>query len=424
VPTRFEIFYEPYGRRFDVQVFPTTDGGLATYGRDITEQWHANEMLLDADRRKDRFLATLAHELRNPLAPVRNAVKLLQLKGTADPDIRWAHTVMERQVDHLTRLIDDLMDVSRISHDRLELRPTRVRLADVIAGAVESCRPIMDAHRHQLSISLPSEHVYLKADAVRLAQVFVNLLTNAAKYTQDAGRIVVTATLEGGDIVVRIADSGVGFDRDEARRLFEMFYQGRDVLGRQHGGLGVGLALAQHLVKLHSGSIAAASGGRGRGSEFTVRLPIASEQETQDATEMLSPRAWSPLAGHRVLIVDDNEDAAASLGVLFQLASAEVHLAHSGAQSLAVASRCKPEVILLDIGLPDLSGYEVAREIRQASWSTRTVLIALTGWGQPEDRERSGAAGFDRHLVKPAQPDELMACVLDALTEKGTETRH
>src|SRR5262245_19500386 len=194
-----------------------------------------------------------------------------------------------------------------------------------------------------------------------------------------------------------------------------MFYHGRDILGRQHGGLVVGLALAQHLVKLHGGTIAASSSGRGRGSEFTVRLPMASDQDVEDATAVRSPRAWSPLAGHRVLIVDDNEDAAAWLGVLFQLASAEVYLAHSGAQALAVAARFKPEVILLDIGLPDLSGYEVAREIRQSSWATRAALIALTGWGQPEDRERSVAAGFDRHLVKPAQPDELMACVLDAL---------
>jgi PAS domain S-box-containing protein len=378
--------------------------GTAT---DVDELRRAQEVLRLADRRKDEFLATLAHELRNPLAPVRNAVQLLRLKGSTEPEAQWAHVVIERQVDHFTRLIEDLMDVSRISHNKLELRKARVTLNEVISGAIESARPLIEAHGHDLSVDLPRQPLYLDGDTIRLAQVFMNLLTNAAKYTPQGGEIRLVASREGSDVVVRVRDTGIGIAPNQLPHVFEMFYQTEDVLKRTHGGLGIGLALVRYLVELHGGTVTAQSAGPGHGSEFTVRLPLSADQ-LRASPAPLAGEFRAQLQGRRVLVVDDNEDAAASLSLLIRLAGAEVHTAHDGQQAIELAGRIEPEIALLDIGLPTVNGYDVARSIRGTSWGRNAVLIALTGWGQEDDRERSREAGFNHHLVKPVSPESVV----------------
>ena len=408
VPVTFETFYEPYQRYFENDLFPTADGGLASYARDVTERRRAMEILRDTDRRKNQFLATLAHELRNPLAPVRNAVQLLRLKGKTEPEVQWAHAVIDRQVDHLTRLIEDLMDVSRISHNKLELRNGRVTLSEVVAGAIESSRPLIEANLHKLSVTLPKEPVFLEADAIRLAQVFMNLLTNAANYTPPGGEITLGASKEGSEVVVRISDTGIGLSADQLPRLFEMFFQTDDVLQRAHGGLGIGLAIVRHLVTLHGGTVTARSAGVGRGSEFTVRLPLSPDQTDVRPPSALRAPSRPGLQGRRVLVVDDNKDAAVSLSTLLEIAGAETHMAHDGEEAVALAKRLEFDVALLDIGLPKMNGHEVAREIRKRSWGSAAVIIALTGWGQAEDRALSREAGFDHHLVKPVGLEELL----------------
>ena len=377
----------------------------------------AQLLLGDSDRRKNEFLATLAHELRNPLAPVRNAVEILRTPGTQPGEAQWAHAVIDRQVDHLTRLIDDLMDVSRITHDKLELRKSPTTLQEIVSGAVESSRHAIDESRHRLKIELPDESIHLDADAIRLVQVFMNLLTNAAKYTPPGGRITLTAVCEGPEVVVRVADTGVGIAPDHMPHLFEMFYQTEEVRQRSKEGLGIGLALVRHLVRLHGGTVDVESAGRGEGSVFTVRLPLATEPAVAAPRGAVAPDRSQRLRSRKALVVDDNTDAAESLGFLLRFEGAEVETAHDGDEALTVAERVKPDLVLLDIGLPKRNGYDVAREIRGFEWGAQSVIIAMTGWGQPHDRARSREAGFDHHLVKPVSLDTILDLVDDPSRE-------
>ena len=364
--------------------------------------------LKDADQRKDEFLATLSHELRNPLAPLRNAAQLLRVEEAAEPERRWARGVIERQVDSLTRLIDDLMDISRINRNNLELRTQRVELAEVINAAAESSRPLIEERGHELTITLPSQPVYLDGDLVRLAQVFLNLLNNAAKYTEPGGRIWLTGELEGSDVVVRVKDTGVGIPTEELPRVFDMFFQGHRSLERSQGGLGVGLALVQRLVELHRGHVKVTSEG-GKGSEFTVCLPSLAETPTaMQSREPDDTRQAGSTTVRRILVVDDNRDSADSLAMLLSVNGNDVSTAYDGVEALDSAQRWRPDVVLLDIGMPKLNGYDTCRRIRAEPWGQRLVLIALTGWGQEQDKRRTEDAGFDAHVVKPVDPSALL----------------
>jgi PAS domain S-box-containing protein len=365
--------------------------------------------LKEADRRKDEFLATLAHELRNPLAPLRNAAELLRFETPAERELHWGRDVIERQVDSLTRLIDDLLDISRINRNKLELRTQRVGLAEVIAMAVESSRPLIDERRHALTVDLPSPPVYLDGDLVRLAQVFLNLLNNAAKYTEPGGRIWLIGEQQGSDVVVRVKDTGVGIPAEKLSSVFELFFQVDGSLERSQGGLGIGLSLVRRLVELHGGRVKAHSEGVGKGSELTVCLPALAEMPTampsREPDDNRRPRSTS---ARRVLVVDDNRDSADSLAMLLGLSGNDVATAYDGLEALEVAERLRPDVVLLDIGMPKLNGYETCRRIRAEPWGQRMVLIALTGWGQEQDRRRTGDAGFDAHVVKPVDPNALL----------------
>lgn len=374
---------------------------------DITEQRRLEESLRDADRRKDEFVATLAHELRNPLAPVRNAVRILLEQEFADSETRWALDVIERQVQQMVRLLEDLLDASRISHNKLILRKERTDLETVLTSAVESSRFLIDAAGHELTVSLPRDPVYLDADPVRLAQVFANLLNNAAKYTDDGGHIEVAAEVRGDQVLVTVKDDGVGIAPDLIPRIFEIFTQDEGVSERSDGGLGIGLALVRGLVALHGGSVEAHSAGNGKGSEFAVRLPLAAAP----SSVARAPRAADQPGKARrlrLLIADDRADNADTLALLLRTMGHEVHTAYDGEEAVRTAAEVRPEAILLDIGMPNLNGYEASRKIRQQPWARDTVLIALTGWGQADDRRRSEDAGFDHHLVKPLELSELL----------------
>ena len=373
--------------------------------------------LEDADRRKNRFLATLAHELRNPLAPVRNAVQLLRMKRSPDPEVQWAESVIERQVSYLSRLIEDLMDVSRISYGKLELRKERVALTEIVASAIEGGRPMIEGQNHELRVRLPNEPLVLDADPVRLAQVLLNLLTNAAKYTPPGGVITLSAEREGSDVLLRVSDTGVGLAPDQRPHLFEMFFQTEE-LERTQGGLGIGLALVRHLVELHGGTVTAHSEGTDRGSEFRVRLPLATSRPEASRPVPAGTPERPHLEGLRVLVVDDNEDAATSLAILLEHAGATARTARDGETAVELADSTEFEIALLDIGLPKMNGHDVAREIRKRPWGSKAVLIALTGWGQDGDRELSREAGFDHHLVKPVSPEALLK-LLGEITRTG-----
>lgn len=365
------------------------------------------EQLREADRRKDEFLATLAHELRNPLAPVRNAVQILQLKGPPVPELQWARDVIDRQMAQMARLIDDLMDVSRITRGVIDLKRERVELAKVVQGAVETSRPLIEQQGHDLWVQLPAEPVYLHADMTRLAQVFSNLLNNAAKYTERGGRIDLTAERQGSDVVVSVKDTGIGIPADKLPRVFEMFSQLHVAMERSHGGLGIGLSLVKRLVEMHGGTVGARSAGPGMGSEFVVRLPIAVGQ-AHASGQTSGDEQPAPAASLRILVVDDNRDNADSLAAMLRIMGNETRTAYDGDEALRAAEEFRPRVVLLDIGLPKLSGYEVCRRIREQPWGRRMVLIAVTGWGQDDDKRRAEAAGFDRHMVKPVKPQALM----------------
>jgi signal transduction histidine kinase len=378
--------------------------GYTKVMRDLTAQKAAEDALRDADQKKDEFLALLAHELRNPLAPIRTAVAILQ-QPTADAEARArAREMMARQISHMVRLIDDLLDVSRISKGKIELRREKVQLAAVLTTAVETSRPLIDSNRHELTVNVPDQTVWLDADPTRLGQVVSNLLNNSAKFTPEGGRIRLSAAVEGSTAVIRVADNGSGIAPDVLPRMWEMFAQADRTIGRSHGGLGIGLTLVRRLVEMHGGTAEASSAGPGQGSEFTIRLPVARPPAAEAAS---SSESDSRPACHRILVVDDNEDGAETLATLLGLFGHEVRIAHDGAAALAVADEYRPDVILLDIGLPGMDGYEVARRLRDRDEFRATRLIALTGWGQDADRERSRSAGFDLHLVKPVDPGKL-----------------
>jgi PAS domain S-box-containing protein len=367
--------------------------------------------LKEADRRKDEFLATLAHELRNPLAPVRSAVQVLRLKGPDLPELRWSRDVIERQVEHLTRLIDDLMDISRITRNKLELRKQRVELTQVIKGAIESSRSLIEQCGHRLIVDLPSEPIYLQGDLVRLAQVFLNLLNNAAKYTERGGRIWLSAMRQGEKVVVRVKDTGIGIPPNQLGRLFDIFFQVDRTLERSQGGLGIGLSLVKRLVELHGGTVDAHSEGFGKGSEFIVRLPVIVESVTLPHSEELSSASDFKSASRRIVVVDDNRDSADALAMLLQVYGYETDTAYDGVQGVEAAERLRPDAVLLDIGMPRLNGYDACRCIREKPWGKGLVLIAMTGWGQEEDRRRTIEAGFDAHIVKPVDPTDLIKLI-------------
>lgn len=369
----------------------------------------AEQELLEADRRKDEFLATLAHELRNPLAPLRNSLHILRrLPGTDSSSTSQVYDMMERQVSHLVHLVDDLLEVSRITRGKIELRKERTDLATSIHNAVEMSRPLIEAAGHHFTLSLPAEPLMLDADPARLAQVFSNLLNNAAKYTANHGNISLTAWQEGIEAVVAVRDNGVGIASDMLPRVFDMFTQVDRTQRHSQGGLGIGLTLVQSLVQMHGGHIEAHSAGTGQGSEFLVRLPLAPALPDRLETQAASMEtASNPAVKMRILVVDDNHDVADSLGILLQLSGHDVQVVYDGPLALAAISRYQPDVVLLDIGMPDMNGYEVARQVHQQPGLKDLPLIAMTGWGQEDDRRRSKEAGFNHHIVKPVDPATL-----------------
>jgi signal transduction histidine kinase len=393
---------------------------------DITEQKRLEEELrrraeelIGADRRKDQFLAMLAHELRNPLAPIRNAVELMRQVETLDPSFQPSREMVERQVKHLARLVDDLLDVSRITQGSIRLRKEVLDLGTIVQRAVEGTRPIIESRAHTLSVQLPAEPVRLEADPTRFEQVISNLLNNAAKYTMPGGHVWVTASREGEEAVVRVRDSGIGVPPDVLERVFEPFVQSDGSLARTDGGLGVGLTLVRSLVEMHGGWVGATSPGLGQGSEFVLRLPAPLSSEAALPAEpapAIAPR------GLRVLVVEDNIDAAESLATLLRLWNHDVNVVHDGCKALEAAREQQPEVVLLDIGLPGLDGYQVARRLREELHLDHALLVAMTGYGQPEDRRRSQEAGIQYHFVKPVEPLVLRNLLAGASLPAGWET--
>jgi PAS domain S-box-containing protein len=374
--------------------------------------------LSEADRRKNEFLAMLAHELRNPLAPIRNALQIIRLSQQNAAVVQSTSEIIERQVHHLVRLVDDLLDVSRISQGKIDLRRERVDLASALNQAVETCRPALDLGNHKITVSLPPERLQVKADPIRIAQVFSNLINNACKYSDPGSPISMEARFEADEIAVSVKDNGVGIPADRLQNIFEMFTQVEKTRERAQGGLGIGLTLVKELVQLHGGTVEANSGGLDKGSEFTVRLPRAIESD--DPVEIPEPAV--PLAktsaARRILVVDDNLDAAESLSMMLQLCGNETYIANDGVEAVEAVGTFRPEVILMDIGLPRLDGYEAARMVRNQALGKDVVLIALTGWGNAEDRQRSKDAGFDEHLVKPVDYEVLLK-VLNSLPGHG-----
>jgi PAS domain S-box-containing protein len=375
---------------------------------DVHDVTLAAAALKDADRRKDEFLATLAHELRNPLSPMRIAVTLLGRRGQEDPELSQLRLVIERQVEHLTRLVDDLLDVSRITRDKLTLRKEQVDLATVIHDAVEAARPEIDRHGHHLTVAIAGESFTAECDVVRITQVFSNLLHNAAKYTPRGGSIWVIAERDGSEAVVRVRDTGVGIAPEKVPRLFEMFYQADPSLDRSDGGLGIGLTLVHRLLEMHGGSVEARSPGAGLGSEFVVRLPLGLTSAALPVHAQVPPEVPAIPTGMRVLVVDDNRDSADMLRALLEACGNTVYTAYDGGAALTVAEAKRPEAILLDIGLPGVNGYEVCRRLRQQAWCRDTLVVAQTGWGQDQDLRRSREAGFDAHFTKPVDDEALL----------------
>jgi len=381
---------------------------------EVAERQQAQALLQDANRRKDEFLAMLSHELRNPLAPIRNAVEVIRLLAPSDSKLDWATDVTERQVNHLTRLIDELLDVSRISEGKIVLQTQPLDLLDVIAQSVETIRPFIDSRRHQLTKSIPEGALYLRGDFARLSQVVSNLLHNAAKYTDEGGAIELSVTIDRGEVTLAVRDNGIGIEAELLPKVFDLFEQGNRSLDRSQGGLGVGLTLAHRLVHLHNGRIEAFSAGPGLGSEFRVILPCLTEVKHAVSSEDCVPaKASSEKSCRRVLVVDDNVDAAQTVAIFLELAGHEVKAVTDGMQALESALEYRPDVIVLDIGLPGIDGFQVAQRLRNTEQTKGALLICVTGYGQDSDRQRAVEAGFDHHLVKPADPYELTRLIDD-----------
>lgn len=420
------------GRRISISltVSPVRDSrgvvvGASKIARDITERKRSEEALREserrlkaseealreADRRKDEFLALLAHELRNPLAPIRYALAANKKPGRTPEQIKRSEEIMERQVTLMSRLLDDLLDVSRITRSALELKKTSTELTNVVGSAIDTARPVLEAKNHTLSLDLPKHAVRLQADPVRLAQVFSNLLINAAKYTDPGGQIRLRAAREGSEAIVAIRDNGIGISADMMPRLFTMFEQAQGSLGRAEGGLGIGLSLVRGLVTLHGGSVEAHSDGAGTGSEFIVRLPIGTPLGEMPEIES-AEQSFVSGAGLKILVVDDNRDAADSCAALLELSGHHVQTAYTGRRALEIAETFRPHALILDIGLPDFDGYQLATTIRAAPWGRDIVLIAVTGWGQEEARRRAFEAGCDHHLTKPIAAETVESLLL------------
>jgi signal transduction histidine kinase len=400
------FFCTKSGHRYDSTDLAVAED-LASRAAIALENAQLYRELKDADRRKDEFLATLAHELRNPLAPIRSGLEVLRLSGSQAPTVTDARAIMERQLSHMVRLVDDLLDVSRITRDKLELRTEPIELSAVLQNAVETSRPFIDRDGHVLTMTLPPVPVCLEADPVRLAQAFSNLLNNSAKYTPPGGRITVTGDCEDGHVTVRIRDTGIGIPAEALPRLFQMFSQVDRNMGRAGGGLGIGLMLVRRLIELHGGTVCATSDGPGCGSEFVVRLPVLAAGRKPSGVAREPAALAASRTGQRILVVDDNVDSATSLELMLQILGNETRIAHDGAEAVAIAADFQPDLILLDLGLPTLDGYEVCRQIRRQPWAASVRIVALTGWSQAEDRRRTHDAGFDEHFVKPVERSTL-----------------
>jgi PAS domain S-box-containing protein len=379
--------------------------------RDVTARKSAVLELERSNAEKDEFLATLAHELRNPLAPIRSAVEVIRLSGPEGKELEWARQVIERQVRIMARLLEDLLDVSRLSRRRLELRRQRLELSAVVDAALETSRPLIEARQHALTIDLPSEPVWLDGDPVRLAQVFSNLLNNAATYTENGGVIRLAAEVRGNEAVVSVRDNGIGIPADAMPFIFEVFTQAAPASLQSRGGLGIGLSLVKGLVELHGGRVDVQSNGPEPGTAVVVFLPLAIAGAA-DAAQSAEAERSAACPATQVLVVDDNRDSADTLAKLLELAGHTVRTAYDGAQALHVAAELRPEIVLLDLGMPGIDGYEVCRRIRGEPWGREMFLIALTGWGQESDRRRTAEAGFDVHLVKPVQPDTVLKLMI------------
>jgi len=372
-----------------------------------------------AEKAKDEFLAMLAHELRNPLAPIRNAVHVLQLKSPPVPEITKMLEVIDRQMTQMTRLVDDLLDVSRISRNKIALRKTRLSLAEVINTALETSRPLLAASGQAFALTMPPMPIYVEADPTRLAQVISNLLHNAAKYTDPSGRIWLTLAQEGPEALITVRDTGIGISAEMLPQIFDMFTQADRSIDRSHGGLGVGLTVARRLVELHGGSISASSDGVGKGSTFTVRIPLCVAQpQTADDRALRDPESQDGASPLRILVADDNRDAAESLGALLRMLGHDVRIAYDGVEAVAVASEYHPDAVVLDIGMPKMNGYEVAKKLRGEPTGKEMTIIALSGWGQDADKQRSRESGIDHHLVKPLEPSALLR-LLAANSRRG-----
>jgi PAS domain S-box-containing protein len=410
-PDGVEMWVSARGRaQYDASGRP-----LGMYGvvQDITQYKRKDqqlreraEQLADTDRKKDAFIALLAHELRNPLAPIRHGLQVMRLAPADSATVARARTMMDRQLGHMVRLIDDLLDVSRLNQNKLHLQKARLVLDDVVNLAVEAARPMIDEAGHTLTISLPDEPVFLDADLTRLAQVFNNLLTNSAKYTEPGGRIDLTAVRVGDELAVYVRDTGIGISQAALPAIFDMFSQVDQSIERSAGGLGIGLALVRGLTEMHGGSVAVSSPGPGQGSTFSVRLPVlAPAPEPADALSPELARRSGP--GRRILVADDNEDSADALAMMLELLGDHVDTARDGVEAVEAAERLRPEIILMDMGMPRLNGHEATRRIRAQPWGEAMTIVALTGWGQEGDRAQSRAAGCDGHLVKPVSLGDL-----------------
>ncbi len=391
----------------------------ASLDRRVTERTVALQAseakLLDINRRKDEFLATLAHELRNPLAPVRTAVQLLLRKDLEAPKLVWALQLIERQVTAMSRMIDDLMNVSRINQGKLELRLEQVRIRSILEDAIESARPLIDENQHQILLNFAAEDVVLNADAARLTQAFTNLLNNAAKYMDNAGSITIDVHASQAAVVVNVRDTGIGIAHDRLECVFELFSQEDTALSRSRGGLGIGLSLTRQLVEMHSGSVVARSAGLGQGSEFEVRLPLAMHSVptfTANAEVLVDDEPQSNISQLRILVADDNEDASAAFAALLEMMGHQVTQVHDGLAAVSAVLEFSPHIVFLDIGMPKLNGYDACRQIRAQPGGASMVIFACTGWGQTDDLRRSKEAGFNKHLVKPLDPkllDDLLS---------------
>jgi signal transduction histidine kinase len=390
----------------------------ARHAADSIENHRSRQALVELDRRKDEFLATLAHELRNPLAPLRNGLEVLRLAGSDAGTAERARCMMERQLAQMVRLVDDLLDVSRVSRGKIELRRAQADLAVILRSAIETSEPLLKERGHELIVRFPAQRVIVDADATRLAQVFWNLLNNAARYTEPGGRIELTVEAAGDAAMVRVRDNGIGIPPDMQARVFDIFTQVDRAVERAQGGLGIGLSIAKRLVEMHGGTIAVRSDGHRQGTEFMVSLPARIAVSPLKAPSV----GAAPPAGmsvHRILVADDNVDSAATLSLMLEVMGNEVRVAHDGHEAVELAVSFRPDSILMDIGMPEMNGYDACARIRVLPWAKEIFIVALTGWGQDEDLIRAALAGFDRHLVKPVEP-RMLERLLQSLPSKDS----